>query len=136
MTVSKAEIILIINTEKLEDRRARAYTQSLPDIQVNERDVTQNPFTATQLASLADDMKMPISGLIDKTSSVYHNKLENSSFKPQELAEIVSSNPGVLRTPIIKANGQTFFVDSSFSMIKKALMFKSVSSPSASRGER
>ena len=48
------EITLIYHSEKTDDKKARGYVESLPDVTIKTLDLAREAITETQLAQLAD----------------------------------------------------------------------------------
>ena len=61
------ELTLIYHSEKTDDKKARAYVESLPTLAIKTLDLAREKVTETQLAQIADKMQLPIEELVDIT---------------------------------------------------------------------
>ena len=61
------ELTLIYHSEKTDDKKARAYVESLPTLAIKTLDLAKEKITETQLAQIADKMQVPIEELVDIT---------------------------------------------------------------------
>ncbi len=61
------ELTLIYHSEKTDDKKARAYVESLPSLAIKTLDLAREKVTETQLAQIADKMQLPIEELVDIT---------------------------------------------------------------------
>ena len=128
MEAQNNEILLIYNSEKSQDRKAKGYADSLKDHVLNERDVMQKTLTETQLAEIATDLHVPVQELIDENSDYYLTELKDKSFSDQELTKIMVNNPDVIKTPIAYIGSRAFFVGSSYDFVKQDLEIDGVKS--------
>lgn len=115
----KKEIELIYNSDIPNDKEALAVLESLSKRIINEFDVKKMTMTPRQIAELANDLDIQPINLIDKQSKGYLKTFENLS--TDDLLSVINKNMTLLKTPIIREDGSTKFLDSSYSEYAKDL---------------
>ncbi|ELR73190.1 hypothetical protein C900_05239 [Fulvivirga imtechensis AK7] len=117
MKAKENEILLIYNSEKYEDRKAKGYADTMKDHALNERDISKNNLTETQIAEIARDMNVDMSVLIDKNSDTYLHHLKDKGFAEAELTKLMVKNPDLIKTPIAYIGSRAFFVGSAYDFV-------------------
>lgn len=116
------ELTLIYHSEKTDDKKARGYVQSLPDVTIKTLDLAREPITETQLAQLADKIDIPIGELIDVTyderSDTENNKEGLKKMDPTEILTMIKQNPKLLSTPILVIGDKAYKYGSAYHLIK------------------
>ncbi|MEX2336335.1 MAG: ArsC/Spx/MgsR family protein [Fulvivirga sp.] len=130
------EILLIYNSEKQQDRKTKGYADSLKNHALNERDITRNNLTETQLAEIAMDMHIEISELMDKNSELYMSQLKDKSFSDEELTKLMVKNPDLIKTPIAYMGSKVFFVGSSYDFVNEDFDIEGVKSSKGNKFEK
>ena len=136
MKAKENEILLIYNSEKQQDRKTKGYAGSLGDHRLNERDVLRDHLTETQIAEIAQDLKVRLTDLVDKNSDLYLKELKNRSFSDEELTKLMAKNPELIKTPIAYYGSKVFFVDSTYEFVNKDFTIEGVKSPKANKFEK
>lgn len=136
MKAKDNEILLIYNSEKYEDRKAKGYADTLKDHALNERDITKNNLTETQIAEIARDMNVDISELIDKNSDLYLHQLKDKGFSESELTKLIVKNPELLKTPIAYKGSKAFFVGSAYQFVNEDFDVEGIRSPKGNTFEK
>jgi len=116
------ELTLIYHSEKTDDKKARGYVESLPDIAIKTLDLAREPITETQLAQLADKIEMPVQDLIDVTYDervdTENNKEGLKKMDPTEILTMIKQNPKLLCTPILIIGDRAYKYGSAYHLIK------------------
>jgi arsenate reductase len=116
------ELTLIYHSEKTDDKKARGYVQSLPDVAIKTLDLAREPITETQLAQLADKIEIPVEELIDITyderADTENNKEGLKKMAPTEILTMIKQNPKLLCTPILIIGDRAYKYDSAYHLIK------------------
>lgn len=120
----------------MEDREVLAFAESLSHFVVNERDISRDIFTETQLKELADDMNVGVIDLIDKNDSLYMDKLNKHDYSEEELVKIMRKNPSVIKTPIARIDKHVYHVKSHFELIPEDLEIRGVTNRKGNSSER
>lgn len=136
MKAKENEILLIYNSEKYEDRKAKGYADSLKDHALNERDISKNNLTETQLAEIAGDLNVDLSVLVDKNSDIYLHQLKDKSFSDEELTKLMVKNPELIKTPIAYRGSKAFFVGSAYKFVSDDFEIEGVRSGKGNQFEK
>jgi len=119
------ELTLIYHSGKTDDKKARAYVESLPTLAIKTLDLAKEKITETQLARIADKMKITIEELVDIT---YDDRSvaarENESIKQMdrtELLTLIKHNTKLLGTPILIVGDKAYKYGTSYHLINEYL---------------
>ncbi|MEJ2006304.1 MAG: ArsC/Spx/MgsR family protein [Cyclobacteriaceae bacterium] len=132
----RTEMKLYYNSTKMEDREVLAYAESLKHLVINEKDISRDIFTETQLKELANDMNTDLMGLIDKNDSLYMDKMQHDNYSEEELLKIMRKNPSVIKTPIAKVDKHVYHVKSHYELIPEDLDIKGIVNRKGNSSER
>jgi len=97
------ELTLIYHSEKAEDKKARAFIETVKEYTIKTLDLNRDHLTETQLAEIADKMNVDIKMLFDDTyrdrfSS--RSKVDIHSASDSDLLTILIQEPILINTPI------------------------------------
>ncbi len=111
--MKKEELKFIYNSSKKTDRDAYALIKSLDKHVINELDILHNKMTPTQLAALAENLRVSIDGLFDTTADIYNKKIR--SISDDDKLTIIHAEMSFLKTPIVvKQTGEAVILRSPF----------------------
>lgn len=116
MMITEGEYLFIYNSNKLEDKTAKAYALSIKAVSINERDIHKDHLTEQQIAEVAQLLQVEISELYDAKELASYEKLSDA-----DLIKLLSNDPSKMKTPIILSKEKSFFVESSYELIKEQL---------------
>lgn len=119
MKVSGNELLLIYDSEILEDRKALGYAQSLQHHKLKEKDIRKEPLTSTQIEEVIEALGIDAHEIIDKQSEIYKNEYSEVSLEGHDLLTALSKNPALMKTPIAIREGSAKFVGSSYEFIEE-----------------
>ena len=97
------EITLIYHSEKAEDKKARAFIETVTGYTVKTLDLNHDHLTETQLAEIANKMSVEIKMLFDTT---YRDRVSSrievdiNSASDSDLLTILVKEPMLINTPI------------------------------------
>lgn len=97
------ELTLIYHSDKAEDKKARAFIETVKGYTVKTLDLNRDRLTATQLAEIADKMNVEIKMLFDTTYRdrfVSRTQVDLSSATDSDLLTILIQEPVLINTPI------------------------------------
>jgi len=117
------EITLIYNSDKADDKKARAFAESLPDFVVKTLDLTRDPITETQLAEIANKADARIEDLIDPSYDD-HISIHSEGVKvapPSDMLKIMVNDTKLIATPILIVGSKAYLCNSSYDLIKEDL---------------
>lgn len=116
------ELILIFHSEKVDDKRARGYVESLPTLVVRTLDLANESITEVQLAQLADKLEVDIEGLIDpvydKRPKDLKAKHELNELDRQKMLTFIRHNPILLSTPILIMGDRAYKYSSDYQLTR------------------
>jgi len=119
------ELTLIYHSGKTDDKKARAYVESLPTLAIKTLDLAKEKITETQLARIADKMQMNLEELVDIT---YDDRSaaarENESIKQLDrtgLLTLIKHNTKLLGTPILIVGDKAYKYGTSYHLINEYL---------------
>lgn len=120
------EITLIYNSDKFEDKKARAFVESLPGYKLKTLDLTNDALTETQIAQIAIKMKLNIEELLDPTYddhiSVHKEGLKLMS--RSEMLVLMANEPKLISTPILIIGTRAYRYGSAYELINNELINK------------
>lgn len=119
MKIEENEILLIYNSNDIQDRQALAYAKSLDGYKVKEYDVINHQFTSLHLEEIIQMLQINPSEIINKNSDEYQNKYLDSKLERADVLKALENNPSLIKTPIAIYNDKARFVGNSFEFIKK-----------------
>lgn len=130
MKLTTGEYLFAYKGDDHQEKKALGYANTINGITINERDVTKDPFTATQIIEIAEHLGVHLKDLhVDGVEEANH-------YEDQELARILSNDPSKIKTPFILSDNHSFFVGSSYELIKEKLEFNGVEDNMANQSER
>jgi len=119
------ELTLIYHSEKTDDKKARAYVESLPTLAIKTLDLAREKVTETQLAQIADKMQLPIEELVDITyddrSTAVRQTGNIKQMDSGELLILIRHNPKLLATPILIIGDKAYKYATSYHLINEYL---------------
>ena len=131
------EITLIFHSDKPEDRKTRAYVETLEGYAIKTLDLKRENITETQLSEIADKLVVPIDDLAD---AKYSDRAKIGSVKGQreeDTLKLLAHEPILIATPILIIGDHAYQFDSSYDLIHEAAAITGVrENPSANVEER
>ena len=119
------ELTLIYHSEKTDDKKARAYVESLPTLAIKTLDLAREKVTETQLAQIADKMQLPIDELVDITyddrSTAARQTGNIKQMDSGELLILIRHNPKLIATPILIIGDKAYKYATSYHLINEYL---------------
>lgn len=114
------ELTLIYHSDKSEDRKARAFVESITEYVVKTLDLKKDKITETQLAEIANKMESEIEMLLDPT---YKDRFPDAQSSPNasdaDLLTILSKEPILINTPITIIGKKAFRYSSAYEILNK-----------------
>jgi arsenate reductase-like glutaredoxin family protein len=131
------ELTLIYNSDKSDDKKARAFVESLPGYAIKTLDLTKDSLTETQIAQIAIKMKENIEDLLDPTYddhiSVHKEGLKLMS--RSEMLTLMANEPKLISTPILIIGSRAFRYGSAYELINKEMNMREGVSKYSNPGE-
>lgn len=129
------EIKFIFDSKHINEREALAYAKSLDQHIINPIDLDKEVMTERQWAEIAGKLKVPIKELIDVNNDYYKDELEGKDFDDQDLLQLITSHPQIIKTPIIHATDYAKFVKSPYDFNEMDMAFAEIKKHLANKGE-
>jgi arsenate reductase (glutaredoxin) len=133
-----AELTLIFNSEKLEDRKARGYVESLQGFKIKTIDLNRESITETQLAEIADKLNCAIEDMLDPTYDD-HISVHTEGLKlmdRQSLLTLMTHDTKLINTPIAIIGKHAYKFGSGYAFIKEKMAQEVAGLDSANREEK
>jgi arsenate reductase len=114
------ELTFIFHSDKDDDKKGRAFIETVDDYKVKTLDLRNEPVTETQLAEIADKMGLPIQDLVDKT---YKDQVESDNKKitaamwSNDLLTLLKQEPILIKTPIVIIGKKAYTYASSYDLL-------------------
>jgi arsenate reductase-like glutaredoxin family protein len=133
------EITLILHSGKEEDKKMRAFVETISMYTVKTLDLKSDSLTETQLAEIADKMCVSIHDLLDDSySNASGNDKGIRDLKAMSKADILTliiQNPLFLTTPILIIGKKAYSYGSAFEMLKESFNVDGVAAISSANVE-
>lgn len=130
------EIKFIYNSNQIKEREALAYAKSLDQHYINEVDLEKETLTERHWAEIAKELNIEIKELIDQNNDYFQDELKNKDFDEQDLLQLITSHPQIIKTPIIQSKKITRFIQSPYDFNEMDLAFEEIKKHFANKGER
>jgi arsenate reductase-like glutaredoxin family protein len=131
------EITLIFHSDKEEDKKTRAYVETIDGFVVKTLDLKREGLTPTQLAEIADKLDGTIDDLIDAGYADQVNISSVKDLRDQDALKLLSQNPILIATPILIIGDHAFQFESSYAFIHESAAITGIKeNPSANVEER
>jgi arsenate reductase len=114
------EITLIFHSDKEEDKKTRAYVETLEDYAIKTIDLKRERLTETQLAEVADKLGVAVGTLVDEHYSD-RVKIESvEGLRDQDTLKLLAHDPILLATPILIIGKHAYQFESSYAFIHES----------------
>jgi arsenate reductase-like glutaredoxin family protein len=124
------EITLIYHSDKPEDKKARAFVETMKGYTIKTLDLKRDRLTETQLVEIANKMGVAIEKLFDPTYKdrfKAHGTDDIYSASEADLLTILINEPMLINTPITINGKKAFLYASSNELLTKAMENDAVS---------
>jgi len=133
------EITLIFHSDKEEDKKMRAFVETISTCKVTVLDLKSDSLTETQLTNIADQMGISINDLLDYSYlETVANEKGFEYLKATSKADVLTlivQNPLFLTTPILIIGKKAFPYRSAFEILKESLNVDGVAATSSANAE-
>jgi arsenate reductase-like glutaredoxin family protein len=119
------ELTLIYHSDKGDDKKARAFIESVTEYKVKTLDLKKDSITETQLAEIADKMGVKIEMLFDHTYKdrfQAQKPLNANAVTDSDLLAILSHEQVLIKTPIVIIGKKAYQYDSANEIINKIMI--------------
>ena len=133
-----AELTLIYNSDKHDDKKARGYIESLQGFKIKTIDLAQESLTETQLAEVADKLNCSIEDLLDPTYDD-HISVHKEGLKlmdRQSLLTLMTHDTKLINTPIAIIGKYAYKFGSGYAFVKERMAQEVAGLVAANREEK
>jgi len=113
------EITLIYHSDKPDDRKARAYADSISAFVLKTLDLRQENITQTQLAEVADKLGVEVHDLIDPTYLDRVGEISVEGMSDASMLNLLAHERILIHTPILIVGKKAFRYNSSYELISE-----------------
>jgi arsenate reductase-like glutaredoxin family protein len=124
------EITLIFHSDKAKDKQARAFVETISTFKIKTLDLKREALTQTQLAVIANKMKVEIKDLVDKSymDTIKAELREGETFMSSvDILTLISKNFVLLGTPILIIGKDAYLYTSAYKILEERFNIKSIS---------
>lgn len=114
------EITLIFHSDKEEDKKTRAYVETIEAFATKTLDLKRESLTETQLAEIADKLDVDIDDLFDESYADRVNIGSVKGLRKQDALKLLANNPILLATPILIIGKHAYQFESSYAFIHES----------------
>ena len=119
MTIKDNEIILIYDSEDVQDREALGYAESLKHYEIKALDTRKHRFTELQIVEIADLLGINLSELINEQSETYLTEYAKVKLDRSGILRALRAHTEMMKTPIALLKGRGQIMGSSYEFIKQ-----------------
>ncbi len=110
LNLNDKEIWLFYKPGRKKDKNTLNLAKQVSE-HINNRDVTQDPPTETQLQEILQLLDRPITDLVDRDSEPFKKQYEDSDLTDDQWLKAISNDPDLLKTPIAFKGKRGIIVD-------------------------
>lgn len=129
------EITLIFHSDKPEDKKTRAYVETLEGYAIKTLDLKRETITETQLAEVADKLGVPIDELVNEQYSDQVKMTSVKGMREQDALKLLAHDPILIATPILIIGKHAYQFESSYDLIHESAVIRGVRGTSAANVE-
>jgi arsenate reductase len=117
IATSRRQITLYYNSNSSRAKQTLAYAKAegLPILEI---DILKTKLTGTQIAELADRLKLEIKDLVNQEHPSYTQKFEHHNFSDNDWIKMIQHNPEIMKQPIALRGNITILVETPTDIIK------------------
>jgi len=117
IATSKRQITLFYSSKSTRAKKTLAYAKAegLPVLEV---DILKSELTGTQIAELANRLKIEVKDLINQEHPSYKKQFEHHEFSSRDWIKMIQHNPEILKQPIALRGDITILVETPSDIIK------------------
>lgn len=110
LNLNDKEILLFYKPGRKKDKNTLNLAKQV-SAHINDRDVTMDPPTETQITEIVQLLDRPISDLIDRESEPFKRQYEKSDLTDDQWLKAITNEPDLLKTPIAFKGKRGIIVD-------------------------
>lgn len=118
------EITLLYHSDKAEDKKARAFVETINGFKIKTLDLKRDHLTETQLAEIANKMNVSIDQLVDasyKDRFIANDSTRITSANDADLLTILVNEPILINTPITIIGKKAYSYASAYELLNNKI---------------
>ncbi len=132
------EITLIFHSDKEVDKKMRAFVETISTFKIKTLDLKREALTPTQLAEIANKMKVEIKDLLDELymdTIKGETKEGEESMSANDRLTLISKNFLLLKTPILIIGKDAYHYKSAYKILEERFNITGVASNASANVE-
>ena len=117
IATSERQITLFYSSKSSRAKQALAYAKA-EGLPIHEIDILKTPITGTQIAELADRLKIEIKDLVNQEHSSYKSHFAPHELSSEDWIKMIKNNPEIMKQPIALRGEKTILVETPSDIIK------------------
>ena len=110
LNLNDKEILLFYKPGRKKDKNTLNLAKQV-SAHINDRDVTIDPPTETQIKEIIQLLNRPIGDLVDRESEPFKRQYENTDLTDDQWLKAITNEPDLLKTPIAFKGKRGIIVD-------------------------
>lgn len=117
IATSNRQITLFFNSKSVRAKQTMAYAKA-EGLPIQDIDILKTCLTGTQIAELADRLKIEIKDLVNQEHPSYVSKFEHHDFSSNDWIKMIQHNPEIMKQPIALRGNKTILIETPTDIIK------------------
>ena len=117
IATSNRQITLFYSSNSIRAKKTLAYAKA-KGLPIHEIDILKSKLTGTQIAELADKLKIEIKDLVNQEHPAYKQKFKHHDFSEGDWIKMIQHNPEIMKQPIALRGDITILVETPSDIIK------------------
>ncbi len=118
IATSERQIILYYSSKSTRAKQTLAYAKA-EGLPIHEIDILKTLLTGTQIAEIADRLKMEIKDLVNQDHPIYQARFkEHHDFSDDDWIKMIRHNPDIMKQPIAIRGKHTILIETPTDIIK------------------
>ncbi|WAC02782.1 hypothetical protein N7U66_03730 [Lacinutrix neustonica] len=117
IATSNRQITLYYNSNSVRAKQTLAYARA-EGIPVLPIDLLKQKLTGTQIAELAERLKIKIEDFVNQEHPSYNSKFEHHQLSSDDWIKMIQHNPDIMKQPIALRGDKTILIETPTDIIK------------------
>jgi len=117
IATSNRQITFYYSSNSIRAKQALAYAKA-EGLAIQDIDILKTPLTGTQIAELANRLKLKVKDLINQEHPAYISKFEPHELSTDDWIKMIQNNPEIMKQPIALRGDKTILVETPSDIIK------------------
>ena len=122
MKIDNNELLLIYDSNDLQERAMLAYAKSTTDQVIKEIDVRSHVFTESQFEQIAEKLHLTLADLVDRESPTFIKEYINVKLTDEDILIALKKNGDLIKTPLALYKNEGRIINSSYELIKEGML--------------